>query len=151
VLLFAGLLLLPKPAAAVDPQQRCVFDNTPELAFGPYDVMSSFAATSIGLLAFTCKGKDFIVVVAISRGDSNSPLTRTLRQITDGSAVLNYNIYSDPGHTQIWGDGTFGSSPVVEIVKNNTSAVLPFYGLIPALQDPAAGRYSDILSITLNF
>ena len=150
--LAAAFLVLALAAPAVaDPPIRCTFDSVPELAFGAYDVMSAFAVTSTGQLMFTCKGKDFTVVVGLGRGSSNNPLTRTMRDLSRGSSVLYYNVFSDPGHTQIWGDGTFGSAPVVAIAKNNTRVTLPFYGLIPANQDADPGRYGDSLVVTLNF
>ena len=144
------LLVTAAPAIAVDPLDRCVFDNTPQLTFGTYDVLSPFDQTSSGLMQFTCKGKDFTVVVSLSRGSSNNNLSRTLIQTAHHDALY-YNVYTDAGHGQIWGDGTFGSNPVVVIAKNNTRVTLPMYGRIPAGQNVIVGLYDDSLVVTLQF
>jgi spore coat protein U-like protein len=45
--------------------------------------------------------------VELSTGASGSYGNRTL---SNGTATLNYNLYTDAGHTLIWGDGTTGGT-----------------------------------------
>jgi spore coat protein U-like protein len=124
------------------------------LAFGVYDVFSPIDLTTTGQLLFRCTGignRVAVVVVSLSRGNSNNVQTRTLRELGGGSGVLNYNVFSDPGHTQIWGGALAGSAPVTVTVRNNTLVSLTMYGHVPAHQDVPTARYSDLLFVTLNF
>ena len=143
----AAATLYATPLGA-DPQQNCVFDSTPLIAFGAYDPTLPTIATTSGTIEFTCKGKNFEVQVGIGAGTSGSMRARTMR---NGSAILNYNLYQDAGHNKIWGD--FIEEPGVTIFneKNNTAHRLTVYGAIDAQQDPAVGIFSDSLLVTLQF
>ena len=45
--------------------------------------------------------------VALSTGGSGSYATR---KMSNGTDTLSYNLYTDAGHTIIWGDGSGGTS-----------------------------------------
>ena len=57
----------------------------------------------------TCaSGADY--TIALNAGVQGG--TVALRRMAAGGGTLNYNMYSDPGRTTIWGDGTAGTSPL---------------------------------------
>ncbi|MBH0192433.1 MAG: spore coat protein U domain-containing protein, partial [Nitrospira sp.] len=87
------------------------------------------------------------VSISLSTGGSGSFNPRTLSQ---GSERLNYNLYLDPGHTQIWGNGTGGTLKHVS-VSNNRPAIIPIFGRIPPGQDVSAGTYSDTIVVTIDY
>lgn len=77
--------------------------------------------------------------------------TVALRQMTgSGGATVNYTIYQNAARTQIWGDGTSGTS-----VLSGTGAGSPQgqtgYGRAPAQTTPPAGTYSDTVVVTLTY
>lgn len=146
----ALLLSLPLPGAAQIINNRCDFNGSTQLAFGPYDVLSIFPHDVNGEVSFTCKGNDFTATVFLSHGSAGNADVRSMQQIS-GPSVLDYNVYIDPGHTQIWTDGGFGGSPVIVIARRNQRVDLPFYGRIPALQDVNSGFYADVLFVTIQF
>ena len=151
IAVFLTVAFLPTDVSAAI---NCRFQEAPAVAFGPYDVFSPIATTATSTLIFRCTGignGTSVVAVSLSPGNSNNAQTRTLRELAGGSDVLNYNIFSDPGHTQIWGGGSSGHAPVVVSVANNNTEILTMYGLIPAQQNAGMGRYGDSLSVTLNF
>jgi spore coat protein U-like protein len=124
--------------------------TTVGVAFGLYDVFSSSPLLSAGSVTIRCIGLGTgidPVSVALSTGGSGSFQPRTLFR---GSDRLNYNLYLDPGHSQIWGDGTGGSLRYAS-VSNNQPVTLTIFGRIPPGQDVTVGTYSDTIVVTVNF
>jgi spore coat protein U-like protein len=152
----ALLLTLPLPAAAAPAPvpaapDRCDFDNGAlQLAFGPYNVLSLFPLDVNGQVSFTCRGNDFTATILLSHGLSGNADSRAMHQLNSPNSLL-YNVYIDPGHTQIWSDGSFNGNPVIVIARRNQRVDLPFYGRIPALQDVNTGLYVDVLFVTIQF
>ena len=151
------LLLLPVPAGAAPPPlpgtratDRCDFNDTAFLAFGAYDVLSPFPTDVNGSVSITCKGKDFTATVILSAGLGSNADRRAMQQINSPHS-LSYNVYIDPGHTQVWSDGQFGGSPIIVVARRNQRVVIPFYGRIFALQDVNTGFYVDLLFVTIQF
>jgi spore coat protein U-like protein len=68
-----------------------------------------------------------------------------------GQETLNYNLYLDPGGSQIWGDGTSGTQKFSATTSNNQTLNLPIFGRMPAGQDVSVGIYSDTIIATINF
>jgi spore coat protein U-like protein len=137
-----ALLAGERPASA----QFCSFGAT-SVSFGSYDVFNPVPLASTGTVSYRClflQGMN----VWLSKG-LNAP-TNNPRQLASGTDRLNYNLYLDPGHTQIWGDpnpnhyydGTFNLW---------VTATVTVYGLIPAGQDVPAGNYTDSVTVTFNF
>ena len=152
-----ALLASPTPAlAALD----CTI-STVGVAFGVYDPTLSTPDDSNGSVDVTCfytgpGGADSTnYAVALSTGSSGSFAPRRL---SAGASLLTYNLFRDAGRSQIWGNGTAGTSIVTGSVKvgpgvgNNTRTTShPVYGRIPALQDADTGNYSDTILVTLTF
>ena len=66
---------------------------------------------------------------------------------------LDYGIFQDAAHTIIWGDNTFGTTPLVQalpLTGNVTYNYTP-YGRIFSGQYVTAGSYNDVLTVTLLF
>jgi spore coat protein U-like protein len=84
-----------------------------------------------------------------------------VRSTTGGAGVYNprlmsgtaqYNVYTNATHTQIWGDGTAGTSIYAWFNfggTNNYSGNA--YGFVPGGQDLAQGAYSDTITANLRY
>jgi spore coat protein U-like protein len=121
------------------------------LAFGTYTPLQPSALTSSGTISVSCIVANGLnpVTITLNTGSSGSFGTRTM---TSGPNALNYNLYLDAAHSQIWGDGTGGSMRDNDSVNPghpNISATV--YGQIPGLQDPAAGSYTDLITVSVNY
>ena len=58
--------------------------------------------------------------------------------------LLGYQIYSDSGHSTVWGDGTNGSSTVGGTGTGPGAAITEtMYGVVPAGQTVLTGSYAD--------
>ena len=70
-----------------------------------------------------------------------------------GANIANYNVFLDAGGTQIFGDTTSGtvSYSVYNSQPQNQDFSGNMYGIMPALQDLAAGTYTDTIFATLQF
>jgi spore coat protein U-like protein len=67
-----------------------------------------------------------------------------------GSETMDYNLYRDGSRTLIWGDGTGGSSIVTGMGAGVTQDVT-VYGRIYAGQNLVAGKYTDSITVTVEW
>lgn len=72
----------------------------------------------------------------------------TNRSMLNGSHAMNYNLYTDSLHTQVWADGTGATHTVA---GSGTTGSYSVYGQIPALQNAYVGSYSDSVVVTVTF
>jgi spore coat protein U-like protein len=111
--------------------------------FGGYDFMSSQNLDSVGHVVVTCDlSSSFSVSLSTGAGSYAS------RVMQNGVHLLSYNLYTDPAHTMVWGDGTGGS---VVVSGSGTHVDEVIYGSAPAGQNPYLGAYSDAVTVTLTF
>jgi spore coat protein U-like protein len=125
-------------------EANCTISTTP-VSFGSYDVFSGTARDANGTVQINCTPRENIQVT-LSRGLSSVFTTRTLRS---GTNLLNYNLFRNAARTQIWGDGSSGTS--VFSGNNIRNQTLTVYGRLPAAQDAAVGTYSDNIVATVIF
>lgn len=132
-------LISPRPAAAAPP---CRVTVSADVAFGTYDVFDPAPRDATARIRLVCPQGPSPQIV-ISKGSSPTYAARTM---TSGTDVLRYNLYLDPSHQVVWGDGTDGSSTFVAPHGNVQATV---YARIPPGQDVAPGAYSDTLVVTV--
>lgn len=146
VLMLCGLLSAPARAVILG---NCTAGAT-AVAFGTYNLLSATPLTSTGTVTVDCGAAiiagNTTVTVNLSTGQSG---TYTVRSLGTG---FNYNLYQDTAHTQIWGDGTGGSTQYSGRINNGHSSFsATVYGEIPALQNPGPGSYTDTITVTVNY
>jgi len=152
--LMALALLVAGSAQALD----CTF-FTAGVAFGTYDGTLVAPTDSTGSVTLRCthNGGGALktsYTIGLSAGSSGSFVQRQLRS---GNSVLNYNLFSAATRTQVWGDGTRGSTLVAGALLVNpgnfviNESVHPIYGRIPAQQSADSGAYADQILVTLTF
>jgi spore coat protein U-like protein len=132
-----ALLVLPGAAMA-----ECSL-NLIGLAFGSYD---PFAATDTDITGSVSVSCDTDTSVQISLSAGFGPFAA--RQMKNGASLLFYNLYTDPSHLSLWGDG----SPGTNLVSfSGTAGSYTVYGRIPAGQNVPVGAYGDTITVTLTF
>ncbi|MBP2514132.1 spore coat U domain-containing protein [Sphingomonas sp. PvP018] len=136
-----ALLATAAPAAAascsVSPQA---------LTLGSYDPFATAPQDAVTGIAITCD-VETSVVIAIGPGNGDYGA----RTMTGGAQALLYNLYIDPAHSRVWGDGTNGSSTVSSTAVA-TSTAIPVYARAPARQTQLKpGSYSDILWVSITY
>ena len=164
-----ALILVPLMAAPVFAQTasnpltvqatvtaNCTVD-TATLNFGNYDPLVTHAATDLAVaqaLTLKCTKGTAATSIDLDPGANNSS---GRRMKTGASDYLNYELYKESSHTNVWKTGaTNGVVPATSTSKNSPlkfsdNSALQVFGLIPQNQDITIGAYSDTVQITINF
>lgn len=152
VLACVGLgMLLAAPAAA----RTCSLRQITDVAFGSYFPIQAGPLDARGRIRVSCWGR-----ALPGQGDAYTIRISGVvapgmfgRRMTSGGNQLVYNLFKDAARTEVWGDGTFGITPVVRVIGNGFATVGNHwvYGRIPPLLDPAPGIYSDVVDVTIEF
>ena len=121
--------------------------STTTLPFGSYNqVLLNGTAT----LSIVCTlNSPYNVGLDIGTGTG---ATAAARKMTMGSYLLTYGLYSDTGHSTVWGP-TIGTNTVTGTGTGilATPQTLTVYGQIPANQLVPAGTYNDTVTATITF
>lgn len=135
--------------------------TTSGLSFGSaYAPFSGSPADAVADVDLTCTLVGLLSVCTIpysiefDTGGSGSYSAREMSSLGD---VLQYNLYTDPARSIVWGDGTGATGTVSGSV--DFSALLgavrtanhPAYGRIPANQAVDEGVYADTLTVTVTY
>lgn len=128
----------------------CSINTASGVSFGNYDALEATPLDQTGSITFQC-GVLYVgtVTVDLSRGNSG---TYAYREMRKGVHSLRYNLYLDAARSQIWGNGTQGSSrygPVLPLL--GSPRTLTIFGRIPAQQASPVGVYSETIVATINF
>jgi spore coat protein U-like protein len=119
------------------------------LAFGssiPSPITTNIDAQ--GAVNATCS-TNAAYTVALNRG-AGAGATFAARRMTNGANGINYALYRNATRTQLWGDGTAGSS-VANATGSGASQALVVYGRIAGGQAAPTGSYSDTITVTVTF
>ncbi|MBR8161927.1 spore coat protein U domain-containing protein [Burkholderia vietnamiensis] len=117
------------------------------VSFGTASVLSK-ALAATGSITAQCTNGD-AWKIALNGGSSGNVAARQMQR-SGGGGVINYGLYTDAGHSTLWGDGTAGSSTATG-VGTGTSQVVTVYGSVPVQTTPAPGNYSDTITATISF
>ena len=74
--------------------------------------------------------------------------TVAVRKMMSGGNAVNYSLYSDSGHTTVWGN-TVGTDTVAAAASGASSFTI--YGRIPAQATPTPGTYTDTVTVTIMY
>ncbi len=150
--ILALLLSLPVPASAACTLCTCMASAT-GVSFGRYSPLSGFNADYTGNVRISCGGAAGTVAytIQLNRGMYSGGFNP--RRMGSGGNGLNYQLYADPAHTIIWGDGSSGTGVIsdsVSVSVGGSSRNHIVYGRIPARQRWATvGSYSDTITVTV--
>jgi spore coat protein U-like protein len=136
------VLLLAAAMWPIAGQAGCAV-NAVGLNFGAYSIFETQDTSITTDVAVTCD-TDTSFEIALSAGTG----TFASRTLVSGANFLSYNLYVDPAHLTIWGDGSPGTATVS---GSGTSRNFTVYGRIPARQNAFVGSYSDTITVTITF
>lgn len=154
VILMAAIVALGwlDPAVAA---RTCRIQVLPTI-FGTYLPAQAGPTDTAGSIQLRCVGRPrasqpTFATVNISGGSSGLAASRSMQS---GTAPLAYNLFKDTARIQVWGDGTNGTTGLVQTVPSDQKLVrveIPVYGRIPAQQDAVPGTYDDTVIVTVEF
>ena len=151
MILLAGLCLFPMKSHALS----CTATVT-TVAFGTVDPFAS-ASTTSGTLRFTCtKGLTEVLnaaTVCFNLYPTSSGAPVDARKMASGSNQLSYQLYTDAGRTNVWGNQGVSSNSVLKyslgLLDLGVAHTIPFYAAVPAGQATTApGSYLDAFTTT---
>jgi len=152
---FLALGLASAPAAAqADPAtttfgvsatvlKDCIVSAT-ALAFGNYTGAVNSAQSTVTV---TCTNTT-TYTVGLGPGLA-SGATVTTRQMQNGTALLNYGLFSNATWTTNWGNTS--ATNWVSGTGNGAAQPLTVYGQIPAGQYVTPGSYTDTIAVTVTY
>ncbi|MDK3017345.1 Csu type fimbrial protein [Pseudodonghicola flavimaris] len=126
----------------------CEVTSTETLDFGTQGVLTT-AVTSSADLQITCTtGTGYSI--GLNEGATTGGTTATrLMEVSGGGATIGYELYSDSARTSNWGD-TIGTD-VVTGTGTGAAQTYTVYGTVPSQTTPAAGTYTDTITVTVTF
>lgn len=152
VVSLAVATLVPIDAARAE---TCTVSAT-SVAFGSYDPLAGAPLDTTGTVSVTCVSGTppkvgYEILLSTGQASSYGP-----RAMTNGVSQLNYNLYTDSGRTDRWGDGSGGTSVISVSFKlpppgSSQTDNYPVYGRIFAGQNVTTGIYLDNITVTVNF
>ncbi len=144
----AGLFAIAAPAFSAS---VCTIQSLPTLGFPNYDVFVAAPTVTSQIATIRCTGSGSLPSFTVGIGQSATSGSISGRQMaqTLGSGRLNYNIYKDGGYSNLWGDGTAGTTPLVVTTAGLNTSV-PIYGKIDPGQDAPVGNYNDTVVMSVN-
>lgn len=146
------LMLIGIPTADAATVQSCTVNNS-TINFGIYNPLDAASDdNNAGSVQINCRvNGSGTALVDVALGVSGGTFSQ--RRLQSGTSFLNYNIFTSPAYTTVWGDGTDGSVPQsVALTKTLESMSWVLYGRIPAGQLGAApGTYTDTVQVTVSW
>ncbi len=130
----------------------CSITILPALGFPNYDVFVAAPTVTSGIARIRCTGSGSLPSFTVGIGQSATSKSISGRQMAQtgaGTGRLNYNIYKDGGYSNLWGDGTAGTTPLVVTTAGATTQVA-IYGKIDPGQDAPVGNYTDTVIMSVD-
>ena len=117
-----------------------------DLDFGAYNPKASSPHQVTTLLRATCTpGSTY--QVGLNEGVTGGTINQ--RKMASGSNALNYQLYSDPARSSIWGN-TQGTDTVTG-VGTGLAVDHTVFGAIPQAQVVPAGDYADTITVRVYY
>lgn len=145
VIVFIAGLMMPSEVLAASCQV-----SASAISFGTFSPLTQDFVDSTGNITVNCTDVAGYSI-ALSMGNG----TYSLRSMISGGHTLEYNLYRDAAHQQVWGDGSSGDNYVVTAINpvDGQNYVHTVYGRISLITRRGinAGTYTDTISIIVNY
>lgn len=125
--------------------------TTTGIDFGAYDVFAAVPRDSAGTVTVACdRNPPTDVTISIGPSPTSGGFQPRQMRRTSGTDRLDYNLFTTPSTTTVWGDGSAGTSTVLLTkVNKNRPVTTTIYGRIPPAQNVSVGMYSDSVTVTI--
>lgn len=108
-----------------------------------FGVFAGSQITAVGSIALNCVGgSGSSYTLGLSTGSSG---TYSARKVKSGAISLSYNLYLNAAFSQVWGDGSGGTS----VSSGSPVVSVSVFAKLPAQTKPAPGTYTDTIIASL--
>lgn len=156
-LLIAGAIFVPEHARAatatgqfnvtITIQSNCVVQSATDLAFGSQGVLSANVDAQ-STISVQCTNTT-PYTVGISAGNGAGATVAARKMTGTAAATVTYSVYRDAARSLVWGT-TIGTDTLAGTGNGNPQPIT-VYGRVPPQATPAAGGYSDTLTVTVTY
>ena len=124
--------------------------STTAVSFGDVAVLAGTNDDATGGLSVTCTNGT--AWSASASAGSGSGATLTDRKMTSGTNLLSYDLYTDSGHTVIWGDAADTTTAKFSGTGTGSAQANTIYARVPSGQNTArVGSYADAVTVTVTY
>jgi spore coat protein U-like protein len=124
----------------------CVINSAGTLNFGSVGVLTGNVDQTSSIVVQCTNTTPYNVGLDAGAG---SGATVAARKMTNGSDTVTYSLYTDSGHTTVWGN-TVGVN-TVSGTGNGAGQTFTVYGRVPAQTTPAAATYVGTVTVTVTY
>ncbi|MGL4859765.1 MAG: Csu type fimbrial protein [Enterobacteriaceae bacterium] len=126
------------------------------LNFGTISTLSSSvnvaSSASAGTITVKCtSGLSYTIALDAGQNSGGSVTNGRNMLLSGGTQTLNYQLYSNTGYSQIWGNGTNGGAIVSATGSGSTQSFVIYGTLFSRQTQPASGQYSDTVTATISY
>jgi spore coat protein U-like protein len=125
----------------------CVIGAVSTLNFGSQGTLAAIvpATTTIGVNCTLALPYN----VGLDAGVGSGATVATRKMTGPASATVSYSLYQDVTHLLVWGN-TIGTNTIAAV---GTGLSVPYtvYGAVPIQATPAAGTYTDTITVTVTY
>lgn len=151
----AACALTPAPAQALCVGCGCEV-SADDIDFGAYNPLDASPHSAVGEVEVRCFSAlallDTTFTLTLSAGVSGLQAAREMRF---GADALSYNLYREPSHMTVFGDGggsSYAPSAHVTLgVLSSQTFTYPVHARLPAGQIAPAGEYADTITALIVF
>lgn len=157
---WAGFNGTPPACGTITPSQRvpflvsatvvadCNITANP-LAFPAVTALAN-AVSATTKVSVTCVSNAPYTVALDGGTTPGASTTNRLMQLNGGTSTVSYGLYKDAAWTQVWGDGTGGTTTNAG-TGTGGAQTFTVYGRVPSQPVPPPGNYSDTITATVSF
>jgi spore coat protein U-like protein len=131
-------------------QSTCAITTpNPSLAFPVSGNLSSNVDAAQVFNVQCTSGTPYNVGLDVGSGGGTVAIRKMRNGTGAGAPTIDYTMYRDPARTQVWGN-TIGTDTLTG-TGSGAAQTLTVYGRVFAQTTPAAGTYTDTVTITLTY
>jgi spore coat protein U-like protein len=123
----------------------CIIGSVGSMDFGSSIDLATALSTTANILVTCTSGTPYTVELNAGGG---SGATTAARKMTSGGNTVNYSIYKEVAHTNVFGTG---GTEKVSATGNASAQTYTAYGLVPIQATPPIGTYTDTVTVTVTY
>ncbi|WP_274426586.1 Csu type fimbrial protein [Chelativorans sp. YIM 93263] len=126
---------------------ECQINSANDLNFGASGMLDTAVAATTAIAVQCTSGTTYDVGLNEGTGAGATVATRVMTG--PGAETVTYSLYTDPAHTDVWGNTT--GTDTVTGTGTGSEQIYTVYGQVPAQPTPTPGTYSDVITVTVTY